>query len=437
MFGKYAHTTTVAWLLLQKTIKILLTPTRVRVHSKLLVSHPCSKLWYFLRSLDVNNQGWVEVEREQLKPLNASTATIYRWLAEGKQRGFFWESFWKGKKLFVRLGGLLRVCKFLKIESWGVTAEIPLAMLLAQNGRRAVATAIVTQDLQERSRWAADKQRSQLERKCFELPTVGQLLNQDQTSLKMTAGGIRGLIFRGQQRIFVGRRFVPFGVSQPKVGESLTRETVSCGVSRWTVSRHLERLEVSKRQIMQAKPEYKELQLRINQGATSWTCKSQLDVSFRYVDTGVIQINEPNGDSSARREGGHKLKLDRFLSYQKTIWLPRCNIYDLDFELTSMKFARHKWKKSLAAMSTATAASMPVENSSPLDPPQENTLQACSEGSAGSGQIKSSNFENPEKTDCEVVVEDLGREIWLDAGAKLRALLAARKQERLDRLRNL
>ncbi|HYX19054.1 MAG TPA: hypothetical protein VE944_32830 [Nostoc sp.] len=392
----------------------------------------------------MTNVGWVEIEQEQLKPLRASTATIYRWLAEGKQRGFFWHSTWRNGKLFVKLGGLYRVSKFLKIKSWGVVAQIPLSMLLVSNGRRMVASAITAQDLQERSRYAANKQRSQLERKCFDFPTVDHLMNQDQTSLQMNRGGIRGLIHRGQKRIFVGRRFVPFGTSQPTIAKNLTAGPVSCGLSRWTVRRHLDKLEVDKRQIMQAKPEYKEIYTRINQGATSWQCKSQSDISFSWQDTGVIRIYEPNGDSSARREGGHPINLDRLNKYQKVIWLPRCNIYDLDFQLTSMKYARYKWKQSLLAyersLSTVTEQPgiVPVENFvSPLDPPQEDKLPACSLRSAGSGQNKGSNFENPEKTDCEPVLEDSAKECWLDAGAKLRALVAARKAQKLERLRNL
>lgn len=434
----------IQFLAIQIIAEILLSPSKVRVHSRLLASHPCSKLWYFLRALDRNNSGWVTVTDEQLTPLNASSGSIYRWLQQGERRGFFWNYFWAKGKLFARLGGLARVCKFLKIESWGVTAEIPLAMLLAQNGRRAVATAITTQDLQKRSHFAADRQRSRLERKCFKLPEVDELLNQDQTSLKMTVGGIRGLIYRGQQRIFVGRRFVPFGVSQPTIGSSLS-ENASCGFSRWTVSRHLDKLEVKKRQIVQAKPEYKEIYTRLNQGATSWQCKSDADIEFRYADTGVIQLYEPNGDSSARREDGHKINIDRLHKpYQQTIWLPRCNIYGLNFELTSMRFARHKWKRALAAAATNAAAvgieerSLPlVENSiSPLDPPQEVTPAACSLRSAAGGQIKGSNFENSSNTDSEVVVEDLAKQAWYDAGAKLKALVEAKRQERLKRLRS-
>ena len=392
-----------------------------------------------MRSLDRENKGWVSVSEDELKPLNASIKTIYRWLAEGKQRGFFWYSTWAKGKLFVRLGGLYRVSKFLKIESWGVVAEIPLSMLLVSNGRRMVASAITTQDLQERSRYAANIKRSQLERKCFEFPTVDQLLNQDQTSPKMTRGGIRGLVHRGQRRIFVGRRFVPFGASQPTIAKKLMIGPVSCGLSRWTVSRHLDKLEVKKRQIMQAKPEYKEIYTRINQGATSWQCKSDSDISFNWQDTGVIRINEPNGDSSSRREGGHKIELSRLNKYQKAIWLPRCNIYDLDFQLTSMKYARYRWKRSLLAMTAAEQSpAVAVENLiSPLDPPQEEMPAACSLGSAAGNQNKGSNFENSEKADCEEVSEDSGRQSWLDAGARLRALIEAKKQERLNRLRNL
>ncbi|OKH16832.1 hypothetical protein FACHB389_35300 [Nostoc calcicola FACHB-389] len=411
------------------------------MHSALLATHPCSKLWYFLRALDRNNRGWVEVETEQLQPLNASTATIYRWLDQGKQRGFFWFYSWSNNKLRVRLGGLTRVCKFLKIQSWGVTAEIPLAMLLAQNGRRVVATAITTQDLQERSRYAADKERSRLEQHCFKLPTADQLLNQDQTSQQMIqTGGIRGLVHRGQRRIFVNRRFVPFGASHKGIAYALNNEINSCGFSRWTLQRHLNKLEVNKRQIMQAKPEYKEIQTRINQGASSWDCKSDSDIYFRFVDTNVIVINEPNGDSSARRPGGNKLNLNQMQQYQGTTWVPRPNIYDLKFELTSMKHTRYLWKQALTKEKRASAAIAvkPVENSnSPLDPPQEERPQLAPLGSAAGGQNKSSNFENSEKTDCEPIAEDLGRQTWLDAGAKLKALVEAQKRARLERLNNL
>lgn len=425
----------IAWIVLQWTTKILLTPTQVRVHSSLLVAHPCSKLWYFLRALDRNNRGWIEVKQKELKPLQASTTTIYRWLQQGQERGFFKNYTWADGKLSVALGGLYKVCRFLKIESWGVVAEIPLSMLLVSNGRRMVASAITTQDLQERSRYAARQGMSRLERKCFDLPTANQLL---QTSPKMTRGGRRGVVHIGRRRIFVGRRFIPFGTSQPNIAQTLTINPTSCGVSRWSVSRHLDKLEVNKRQIMQAKPEYREIRDRIRQGAASWTCKSDRDISFKYVDTGVIQLNEPNGDSSARRQGGHRLEVDKLHPYQNTVWVHRCNIYDLNFELTSMKYARYKFKKLAAIVVSDLEQTSAVENSvSPLDPPQEITLGACSEGSAPSGQIKSSNFENCEKADSQVIVEDSGRQTWLDAGAKLKALVEARKRARLERLSNL
>lgn len=398
----------------QKTSEVLY----VRVHQSLLVLHPCSKLWYFCRGLDRHGEGKIVLAPQQIERLKESKSTIYRWLREGRELGLFTCYWWCGNTLKVILGGLIKACIKSQVKNWGTAAVVPLEELLEGNGRRKIAIAIATQDLQERSRYAAKSQLNSLERRCFDVPTVDQLLNPP-TSQKLDGGGTRGVVHLGNSRLFVGRSFIPFGVSQSRVCEVLNSQPTSCGVSRWTLRRQLEKLDVTKRQITQAKPEYKELSNVIELGAASWMCKSDADVSFRYVDTGVILLNEPNGKSSSRREGGHRLQTDRLSRYFGAAWLYRCNLYNLSYTLTSMKATRRNWKRSQAA---ATQLQVPVENSvsalTPLDPPKEVMLAACSEGSAASDHIKGSKNDNPQTEDVSANSEEIPS-CWHEMKAKL------------------
>ena len=408
----------------------------VRVHQSLLLRHPSSKLWYFCRGLDRQGEGKIVLAPQQLARLKESKSTIYRWLREGRELGLFTCYWWQGNTLKVILGGLFKSCIKSQVTSWGAAAVVPLEQLLEGNGRRKIAIAIATQDLQERSRYAAKSQLNRLERRCFDVPTVDQLLNPP-TSRKLDGGGPRGVVHLGNSRLFVGRSFIPFGVSQSRVCEGLNSQPTSCGVSRWTLRRQLDKLSVTKRQITQAKPEYKEVSNVIGLGGASWMCKSDADVSFRYVDTGVILLNEPNGKSSSRREGGHRLDTDRLSRrYFGAVWLYRCNLYNLSYSLTSMKTTRRNWKRSQAA----ATQQQPVENSvstfTPQTPLREEMPAACSEGSAAGDHIKGSKNDNPQPESVSANSEEKPS-CWYEAKAKLLQQQQERKQAKLKSLESL
>lgn len=415
----------------QKTSEVLY----VRVHQSLLLLHPCSKLWYLCRAMDRDGSGKILLSQNQWQLLGVAKSTICRWVREGKELGLFRRTEWSGNTLRIILGGLFKACIASGVKNWGAAAVVPLEELLEGNSRRAIAIAIATQDLQERSRYTAKSQLNSLERRCFDVPTVDQLLN-PQTSQKLDGGGTRGVVHLGNSQLFVGRSFIPFGVSQSRVCEELNSQPTSCGVSRWTMRRQLDKLDVTKRQITQAKPEYKELSNVIELGASSWMCKSDADISFRYVDTGVILLNEPNGKSSSRREGGHRLHTDRLGRYFGAVWLYRCNLYNLSHTLTSMKATRRNWKRSQAAATQLE----PVENSvsalTPLDPPQDVMPAACSEGSAAGDHIKGSKNDSPQTESVSANLEEIPS-CWHEMKAKLLQQQQERKLAKQKSLESL
>jgi hypothetical protein len=413
---------------------------KVRVHRAVLLLHPCSKLWYFSRALDKQAEGKIILIPQQLQLLNESKSTIYRWLREGRELGLFRRYSWQGNTLKLILGGLKKACKRSQITKWGTAAdEVPLSELLQPNGRRMIASAITTQDLQERSRYAARKQLNKLERRCFEIPTAEQLLN-SQTSPKLDSGGIRGVVHLGNSRLFVGRSFIPFGVSQNRVCETLNSEPHSCGVSRWTLRRHLDKLGVKSRQVVQARREYHEITNVINLGGTSWTCKSDADISFRWTnEPDKIILNEPNGNSSARREGGHRLKLDRLFRYFGTSWMYRCNLYSLNYKLTSMKVTRWQWKREqLRAPQVAVENSL-IETRSPLDPPLNETPEASGLRRASGGQNKGCKNDNSQNVELESTSANTDEipAVWYETKARLLQKQQERKQAKIKSLESL
>jgi hypothetical protein len=320
-------------------------------------------------------------------------------LREGKGLGFFRSSKWKGDSIEICLGGLTRVCKVSKIKSWGATADdISLVELLEGNNRRRIASAIATQDLQAKSYFAAKRQLSTLDKKSFEIPTVDEMLD-GQTSLKMGCGGRHGVVHIGDSRIFMGRSFIPYGVSQDHVCEELNSQPHSCGVSSRTLRRHLDELGVTKRQVMQAKPEYREIYQQLNKGAREWKVSGDTNISYKSTERGgIIRLDEPAGISGTRREGGHIVDVKRLSRYFGATWLYRCNLYNLSYSLTSMKATRRKWKKE-------QAASNPVENSpqtfSPQTPEEEEVTSTAFEGAVEVNQNKEDKNDNEANVELE------------------------------------
>ena len=378
--------------------------TEVRVHKSILLLHPSAKLWYLCRSLDPEGRGFVILTPDDWGLLKESKSTIYRWMQQGKKLGFFLSgTLWSGENLRVALGGLLRICRVSSFKNWGTVATVPLSELLKKNGRRITASAIATQDLQERSRYCALQQLNQLERRCFDIPTVDQILD-CQTSQNSVSGGTSGIVHVGEQKVFVGQRFIPFGVSQASVCETLNAELTSCGVSDRTLRRHLNQLGITTRQIVQAKPEYEKLRQQLKIGRIDWTGN---DISSARTERGgIIRLYESNGISSACKEGGLTVNVQRFCRYFGTTWIYRCNLYNLDYELTSMKFTRHLWKEEMN-LNPLPGTSKPVEKFSTGDTPQTPQINAMPDSPCIGGESVSENKadknDNPPNIEPEAV----------------------------------
>lgn len=352
--------------------------------------------------------------------LEESRSTIYRWLREGRELGFFQRYWWQGNTLKIRLGGRDTICREQGIKNWGATADdVPLEQLLQGNGRRMIASAITTQDLQQRSHYSARHQLNKLERICFDIPTASQLLGDAPTSPNSASGGASGVIHKGDERLFVDRRFVPFGVSQKHICEVLNSEPTSCGVSRWTLRRHLDRLEVEKRQLVQAKPEYREIHDQLRKGVTRHECESDAHIFIIPTERGgIITIDEPNGRSSARREGGHQVDVNRFTRYFGAVWLYRCNLYDLDYELTSMKFSRQKFKEEMKNLTPTVVVENFALDKTPQTPLEEVTVPIAPEGGMGTDENKRCKNDNSVNQDTEQVSGDIPS-IWHETKRKL------------------
>ena len=194
-------------------------------------------------------------------------------------------------------------------------------------------------------------------------------------------------------------------------------------MSRWTLRRHLDELGIVKRQITQAKPEYKEIHDALRHGALSWQSKG--DISVRSVGEQLI-LEERNGRSSAQRPGGHPIEMERFSRYFNATWLYRCNIYALDYKLSSMKYARHLYKKELKKQ----ALLKPVENSqvqvSPQTPKERQMPGAEEVATAPGGENKGCKNENPQNQAVEPIPS-----IWAETKAKLLNLREKYKKARL------
>lgn len=323
--------------------------TPVRIHKSILLRHPAAKLWYVCRAADSQGRGRIELSVSEWQILKVSKSTIYRWLREGRDIGLFRiYEFRPDGSLYVSLGGLPKVCKESGIASWGPVTTVPLGEIL-DGFMRSLASAIQTQDLQEKSRYTAGQSLNDLERRCFKIPTAVEILSQ--TSPKLARGVVPGLVHTGPDKLFVGRSFIPFGASQERICTELNAETRSCGVTTRTLRNHLKRLGVDRRQLVQAKPEYKEIGTAIGYRASGHKAKGEADIWFHWeVCRGnpAIRFHEPNGKSSATRVGGHLLQPDRFFRYFGADWIYRCNLYSLVYDLTSMKRSRSQYKRSLA-----------------------------------------------------------------------------------------
>lgn len=385
----------------------------VKIHRAIALRHPAAGLWYVCRALDTKGTGRVNLFAEQWQLLKVSKSTIYRWLREGHALGLFRNYWWEGERLSVSLGALSKACLKSGMKSWGTAAVVCLGDIL-EGKLRSLTSAFSVQDLQEKSRFAAKTALNELERRIVKIPTATETLNL--TSQITARGVVPGLVHVGADKIFVGRSFVPFGVSQERVCEDLNAEETSCGVCPRTLRNHLKRQGVERRQLVQSKPEYRKIGSAIAFGAAG----------------DRIHLEETNGKTSAKRPGGHLLKPERFFRYLGADWLYRCNLYALAHELSSMKRSRHNYKKL-----SAIALASPVENSALVQTPQTPQIQsmptARPAGAAGAAGIKEEKNDNP----CIEPASADNQVNWLEkCMQQVREFKAKRQQERWAKLTN-
>jgi predicted DNA-binding transcriptional regulator AlpA len=105
---------------------------KIRVHEAILLIHPCATLWYLCWAVDEPKTGYVALTEQQWQLLGVSQSTIYRWLEQGRELGFFhWYRWGKDIPLEIGMGGRNKVCKFNKIRNWGaVTDELSIGDIL-------------------------------------------------------------------------------------------------------------------------------------------------------------------------------------------------------------------------------------------------------------------------------------------------------------------
>lgn len=324
-------------ILVRQTIsKIVLKPFSVRVHVG-LCQYPWAKLWYLTRGFDPSGRGIVELPVGEIcQLLSISQPTLYEWLRDGRAAGAFRKYEIKQNRCRIILGGLLKVCKSLGLDDWGAVATISL---LETNRLRAIATGIATADLQEKSHFAARRSLKQRERAFFTPPSADQILTEGQRSSEKPARGqVPFLLWVGKKRAFVSKGFVPFGASQISIGAEL-------GISDRTVRRHQAQLGLERRQLVQAKHAYKLIQAGISWEADS--CFAEPEIWYQ-TNGNDIRLFEPNGITSSQRPGGHPISPQRLFTYAGKTWIYRCNLYAVDYELTSMKTARHRYKLLMA-----------------------------------------------------------------------------------------
>lgn len=395
-------------------MQINLKTTPVKIHRAIALRHPSAGLWYVCRALDTKGTGRINLFAEHWQILKVSKSTIYRWLREGLALGLFRNYWWEGERLSVSLGALSKACLKSGMKSWGTAAVVCLGDIIEGN-LRSLASALTVQDLQEKSRFAAKSALNKLERRIVKIPTAAETLNL--TSQNTARGVVPGLVHVGADKIFVGRSFVPFGVSQERVCEDLNAEETSCGVCPRTLRNHLKRQGIERRQLVQSKPEYRKIGSAIAFGAAG----------------DVIHLEEFNGNTSAKRPGGHLLKPERFFRYLGADWLYRCNLYALAHELSSCKRSRHNYKK----LSAIAIAALPVENSALVQTPQTPQIQsmptARPAGAAGAGGIKEEKNDNPYVEQVSANNEVDWREICMQ---KVREFKAKIQQERWNKLAN-
>lgn len=335
--------------------QIILQPYTARIHSG-IARCPWARLWYLCRGIDKDGSGLVEIPLGAVESfLDCGEKTIYRWLQKGKRVGAFQQYRVKRGMLLICLGSLERVCVNLNIRNWGTVATVPLSKINAHV--REVTTGIVTQQLQQKSRYAADEKLKPQHRKLFGTVHPNSLFEKKarQSSPKTAEGVAPCVLHISEKRLFVSKNFTVFGTSQNTIARKI-------GVHQVTVHRHQKNLGIKRRQLCQSKGEYTHLKQALEYESLDFMALDPMgsgqytEVGYKVVDdqTAIFSDGIPLGSKKktpnryATSIDGLQQRIFTTGKKRKKTWLAKCNIYEETFSLTTMRYAKRKFHYNLS-----------------------------------------------------------------------------------------
>lgn len=311
----------------------------VRIHTN-LAGYRWAKLWYFLRGLDHQGSGFIQIHLSDLSDfLGAAQSTIYEWLRLGEQVGAFRRWRVSGGVLKCAIGSLVQVTLRLKLDSWGFTATIPLHEI---SKLKPLATGIVAQRLQQRSRYAGWRSLPASARNIYKLPQPADFFSEaGQLSGNSPRGSIPCLLHIGKRRIFVSKGFIPFGTNQ----QSIATERNRCDR---TLRRHFNKIGFERKQLVQAKGAYSLVKQALDHVVDFESEKDGVRVRFpdSFGFGEAIMSERPGGIG---KECHTHIKPGRIFRYADKDWMYRCNIYKPVFQLKTMRHRQHEFKVALEA----------------------------------------------------------------------------------------
>jgi hypothetical protein len=181
-------------------------------HKGQVAGHGCTKLWYFLRSLDYQGCGNVEIDlRIAAIALDKSLYTIRRWLKSGLELGFFRGCLRVGtKKYRIFYTSLRKICYRLNLVDIGACTDIEIENL---GIAKFLATEAITKQQQERSKFLALEGKRKNLSKC--IPPADQLTTSD-----LCTGAI---LLRAGRFTYLNHYAHPHGSSQKTIASKLGR----------------------------------------------------------------------------------------------------------------------------------------------------------------------------------------------------------------------
>lgn len=334
--------------------KLLTEVYSVRIHSR-IARNPWARLWYLCRGIDKDGSGQLKIPLSVIEAfLDCKEKTIYQWLKDGKRVGAFRRYRSRKGVLQIYLGSLYKVCWELNLKNWGAVGVHPLSEVNAHI--RATTTGIITQQLQQKSRYAADQKLKPQHRKYFGTPHPNSLMKSvGQSSPKFAVGEVPRVLHISESRIFVSKNFTVFGTSQATIAKEFYINPV-------TVQRHHARLGTTRRQLCQKKGEYAHVKRALDYGSDDFQALDPMgsgqytDVGFKITgDKTVFNDGVPLGckkktpNSYATSADGLNRRIFTIGKKKwKTTWLAKCNIYAETYTLTTMRAARRKFRYNLS-----------------------------------------------------------------------------------------